>query len=204
MVEGRRLVEQSEGYEYLHKTVWRVVQRQIEYAETNPQGALYDDLVAMVFAFHAMEGYLNYVGGKIASDLWRDEKTQFSENGVISKLAAICERCGLGSPDYGKRPYGTLSELKKLRNAMAHPRTRKTARMVEYDERKPPPLFPQSYLGAIVSHPRALRARDDVKQIADQLHAAALTKFPEAGLGPDALDGIMSMRTTATRLSEPG
>lgn len=204
MVERRRLVEESEGEEYLHKAVWRVVQRQIEYAEANRQGALYDDLVAMVFAFHALEGYLNYVGEKIAPDLWRDEKTQFSENGVIGKLAAICERCGLGSPDYGKRPYGTLSQLKKLRNGMAHPRTRKTGGKVEYDERKPPPLFPQSYLAAIVSHRRALRARDDVKHIADQIHAAALTKFPEAGLGPDALDGIMSMRTTVTRQSAPG
>jgi len=145
MVERRRLVEESEGEEYLHKDVWRVVQRQLDYAETNPQGALYDDLVAMVFAFHAIEGYLNYVGEKIAPDLWRDEKTKFSENGVTGKLAAICERCGLGSPDYGKSPYGTLSELKKLRNAMAHPRTRKTGGTVEYDERKPPPLFPRSW-----------------------------------------------------------
>jgi hypothetical protein len=204
MVERRRLVEESEGEEYLHKDVWCVVQRQLDYAEANSQGGLYDDLVAMVFAFHAIEGYLNYVGEKIAPDLWRDEKTKFSENGVVGKLAAICERCGLGSPDYGKRPYGTLSELKKLRNAMAHPRTRKTRGTVEYDERKPPPLFPQSYPSTIVSHQQALRVRDDVKCIADQIHSAARTKFPQSGLGPDALDGIMSMRTSSTRLSGAG
>jgi hypothetical protein len=202
MTEPRRLVEQTEGEEYLHKEVWRVVQRQLDYAEVNPHGALYDDLVAMVFAFHAMEGYLNYVGEKITPDQWHNEKAQFSESGLTGKLTAICARCGLTSPDYGKRPYGTLSEVKKLRNAMAHPRTRKTGGTVEYDEQNPPPLFPRSYLSKMVSHQRALRVRDDVKCIADQIHAAARGKFPEAGLGPNALDGMMSLQTGSTRVSD--
>jgi len=201
MDERRKLIEDSEGEEYLHKDVWRVVQRQIDYAEANPAGALYDDLIAMVFAFHAIEGYLNYIGEKIAPDLWGNEKASFSDSGITGKLAALCERCGLASPDYGKRPYGTVSELKKLRDAVAHPRTRKTGETVEYDERKPPPLFPKSYLSKVVSHKRAIRARDDVKDIADQIHAVARAKFSEANLGPDALDGIMSMRSTTTRLS---
>ncbi len=199
MAERRILVEESEVEEYLHKDAWCVVQRQLNSAEANPDGALYDDLVAMVFAFHAMEGYLNYLGEKIAPELWRDEKIQFRESGMTGKLATICERCGLRSPDYGQRPYSTLAGLKKLRNAMAHPRTRKMGRIVDYDERKPPPLFPQSYLSTIVSHQRALLVRDDVKSIADQIHAAALTKFPRAGLGAGALDGLMSMRTSAIR-----
>lgn len=202
MVEGKKLIEESEGQEYLHKSVWCVVQRQLDYAAANPKGALYDDLVAMAFAFHTLEGYLNYVGGKIAPDLWSDEKEQFRESGVIGKLKALCERCGLATPDFGKRPYGTVSELKKLRNAMAHPRPQEIGGTVEYDERNPPPLFPKSYLAKFVSHEKALRARDDVKCIADQIHAAALAKFPGGDLGPDALDGIMSMRSSATRLAE--
>jgi hypothetical protein len=201
MLKRRKLVEETEGEEYLHKYVWRVVQRQIDYAEANPKGALYDDLTAMVFAFHTIEGYLNYLGEKIAPDLWRDEKILFRDNGVTGKLAALCERCGLVVPDYGKRPYSTVSELKKLRNAVAHPKTRKTGGKVEYDEHKPPPLFPESYLSKMVSHQRAIRARDDVKDITDQLHAAAREKFPGAQLGPDALDGIMNLRSGTTRLA---
>jgi len=202
MTERRKLIEDSEGEEYLHKDVWCVVRRQIDYAEANPNGALYDDMIAMVFAFHAIEGYLNYVGEKIAPDLWCDEKARFADSGVTGKLAALSDCCGLAPPDYGKRPYGTVRELQKLRNAVAHPRTRKTGGTVTYDERKPPPLFPKSYLSKMVSHQRALRARDDVKAIADQLHTAARGKFPKAALGPDALDGIMSMRSSTTRLAQ--
>ena len=132
MVKPRQLIEESEGEEYLHKVVWRVVQRQIDYAERNPKGALYDDLAAMVFAFQALEGYLNFAGEKIAPDLWRDEKSQFSNDGIAGKLAAICECCGLAPPDYGRRPYRTVRELKKLRNTVAHPRPLKIGGTVKY------------------------------------------------------------------------
>lgn len=201
MVRQTKFIEESDGEEYLHKEVWCVVQRQLDYAKANPKGALYDDLVAMVFTFHAFEGYLNYIGARIAPELWRDERTQFRESGIIGKLAVICERCGLESPDYGKRPFGSLAGLKKLRNSMAHPRVRRTVASQEYDERKPPPLFSPSYLRTIVSHQNAVRARDDVKQIADRIHAAALKKFPYVGLGPDALDGLLSIRSTTNRLA---
>jgi hypothetical protein len=201
MVERQKLVEEADGEEYLHKDVWRVVQKLIDYAEANPKGALYDDLIAMVFAFHAIEGYLNYLGEKVVPDLWRDEKKLFRDNPVPDKLAAVCERCNLAVPDYGKRSFSTVSELKKLRNAVARPKTRKTRGKVEYDEHKPPPLFPKSYLSGTVSHQRAIRARDDMKNIADQLHAAAREKFPEARLERDALDGIMSIHSGTTWLS---
>jgi hypothetical protein len=46
MVEHSRLVEESKGKGVSDQHVWRVVQRQLEYTEANPQSALYDDLVA--------------------------------------------------------------------------------------------------------------------------------------------------------------
>jgi hypothetical protein len=165
--------------------------------ESNPIGATYDDLVAMVFAFHTLEGYLNYLGEKIAPDLWRDEREQFADSGFKGKLSSICERCALESPDFGTRPYGTLLELKKLRNAMAHPRTRKTSSKKEYDERKSPPMFHPTYLEQFVTHNKALRAHDDVKSIVTQIHAAALAKFREVDLDPDALEGISSIASVS-------
>ena len=65
----RRFIEEASGEEYVHRDVWRVVKRQIAYAEANPKGALLDDLVALVFASHALEGYANFLGAKIAPDL---------------------------------------------------------------------------------------------------------------------------------------
>jgi hypothetical protein len=91
MTMKRRFTEESESEEYLHKTAWSVVLRQIEHAEATPHGVLYDYLVAMVFAFHSLEGYLNFVGDKIAPELWADERETFKNTGLFGKLAAI--RC---------------------------------------------------------------------------------------------------------------
>jgi hypothetical protein len=192
-----RLVEKSTGEEYLHKIAWVVVKRQIAHAEANPKGRPHDYLVAMVFAFHCMEGYLNFIGEKIAPELWADEKTAFRDTGLTGKLTAICERCGIHVPK-----KGTLSELKTLRDRMAHPKIYKTSKTVEFAEDNPPPLFAKSYLSSLVSHQKALKARDDVKRIADEIHGAAVSRFPHAALGHDALEGIFSMRSSSTRLSD--
>jgi hypothetical protein len=199
MINKRRFEEDSETEEYLHKAAWQVVKRQIESAESNPNGALYDDLVTMVFAYHSFEGYLNFVGEKIAPDLWKEEKERFKDR-LPEKLREICSRCEISIWEEGKRPYSTLTELKKLRDKMAHPKTHRARQKVGFVENKPPPLFPKSYLASLVNHKKALRARDDVKRVADEIHSAAVRRFPHAGLGPDALCGIQSMRTASTRL----
>ena len=200
-----RLVEESDGEEYPHRTAWAVVIPQLEHGETNPTGSFYDDLVAMVFAFHAMEGYLNFIGGKITPDLWADERTTFKNTGLTGKLEAICERCGMSMPDKGRRPYQTVSGLKELRTRMAHPKIIEVRSRVEFAADKLPPIFRKSYPANLVSHERALRARDDVKWLADEIHKAAVARFPHAApeLGLDALSGIHSRRTWSTRLAHP-
>lgn len=199
----RRFEESASGEEYLHKDAWTVVRRQIEHADANPCGALYDDLVAMMFAFHCIEGFLNFVGDKIAPELWKDEKERFKASGIDGKLEEICKLCGLSKPKKGRRPYQTISTLKTLRNQMAHPKTRKTESVKQFEEGKTSPLFQKPYLSTLVSHEKATQARDDVKCIADEIHKAARVKFPDADLGVDALEGILAMRTTGTRLAEP-
>ena len=93
----RRFVDESEGEEYLHKEAWRVVMRQFERCPDDPKkGALYDDLVAMVFASHSLEGYLNYIGEKL--EVWQNERD--IKGGVAEKLTLILQACGL--PEFNK------------------------------------------------------------------------------------------------------
>jgi hypothetical protein len=199
----RKFVQETESEEYLHLAAWAVVGRQFENSENQPGGSIYDDLVAMVFAFHAFEGYLNFIGDKIAPELWSNERKTFRGTGITEKLKVICERCSISAPNMGSRPYSTLSELKKLRDGMAHPKIYKAPpTKTELPESATRVVFPKILLEKLVSHERALRARDDVKQIADEIHAAALARFPHAGLGPRALDGVYSTHTTSTRLIE--
>ena len=198
----RLFVEEASGEEYSHKAVWLVVMRQLGHAEAHPKGAQLDHMVSMVFAAHALEGYANFLGEKIAPDLWADERERFRDGGLAGKLEVLYERCGLPVLVRGCRPWSTIRELKRLRDDIAHPRTRTTRKTTEYVDRKEPALFAKSWLDNVVSYDRAMRAMEDVKSIADRLHEAALARFPYAGLLPDALGGILSMRSTTARLKE--
>lgn len=198
----RRFVEEASGEEYLHKAVWLVVKRQLTHAEAHPKGALLDHLVAMVFCSHALEGYANFLGEKVAPALWKDERERFAKTGLGGKLDALHEVCGLPLLERGKRPWSTIRELKRLRDSIAHPRIRTTRTTTEYADGKEPPLFARSYLVEVVSQRKALRAMEDVKDIVDRLHEAAMARFPWSGLLPEGMEGILSMRSTTAKLKE--
>ncbi|WP_158743637.1 hypothetical protein [Acidisphaera sp. L21] len=198
----RRFVEQASGEEFIHKAVWLVVKRQLEHAEKHPKGALLDHLVSMVFCSHALEGYANFLGEKVAPEIWKDERELFARTGLMGKLEALDQICGLPHLQRGRRPWSTIRELKRLRDGIAHPRTKVTRTTTEYMDGKEPPLFPKSYFEEAVSLAKATRAAEDVAAIADRLHAAAANRFPNAGLLPEALEGILSMRSTTASLKE--
>ena len=80
---------------------------------------------------------------------------------------------------------------------MAHPKVRRTNTRIKFTHGKPPPVFPKPHLETLVSHRKATTARDDLKALVDQIHAAAKTKFPQINLEQDALGGIVGRRTTS-------
>ncbi len=85
----RRFLYESEGEEYLHKEAWRVVVRQFKRPDDPKKGALYDDLVAMVFMSHSLEGYLNFLGDKVLPKVWKCERD--IKDGIEGKLALILQ-----------------------------------------------------------------------------------------------------------------
>jgi hypothetical protein len=190
MTNKRRVTEEPESDEYLLKEAWQVVTRHIQYAEVMPKGAPQEDLVAMIFAFHTMEGYLNYVGRKIAPELWANERVAFRQAGLSGRLNAVYERCGIGKPNKGRRPYSTLSDLEKLWDRMAHRAKRGPRGAIPFQDPRPSQSLANSTLARIVSHKKAVKARDDVKRIIDEINGAAISRFPQARLGADALEGI--------------
>jgi hypothetical protein len=193
MVNKHKVAQEPESDAYLIREAWQVVKRHIQYAEAMPQQASDEDLVAVIFAFHTMEGYLNYVGQRIAPELWINEQVTFKP-GLSGKLNAVYERCGIGRPHPGKRPYSTLIELKKLWDRVAHRQTRLRRSSVESPIHKPSPSFANSSLASVVSHRMAVKARDDVKRIVDEINSAAISRFPQARLGTNVLEGTPSPR----------
>jgi len=108
----RRFIEEASGEEFIHKAVWQVVLRQLRHAKAHPKGALLDHLVAQVFVSHALEGYVNFLGEKVAPVLWKDERERFAQTGLAGKLDVLHELCGLPLLTRGKRPWlwiGTAS-----------------------------------------------------------------------------------------------
>lgn len=196
----RKFVGTSEGEEYLHKETWRVVKRQFERPDNPNRGAMYDDLVAMVFAAYTLEGYLNFVGDKILRGVWQNERG--IEGGLEGKLTLILQACSLPDFDKGRRPYATVAALIKLRNSITHPKTHKLKSQTIYSEGKEPPLFSKTYLETLVSRDKALQARDDVRCIVDRIHAAAVAKFPALHLGDDGLEGILNQHSHAAKLHD--
>src|SRR5438045_8862402 len=139
---GQRLMTSVEGERFIHKELWRVVIRQLEHAKANPSGAFYDDLVAMTFAFHALEAYLNYVGEKLAPDIWKNERSFFSKQpfrGFDGRIRKVFELVGLPEPARDARPYSSVWLLKGLRDLMAHGKVERIASPFKHDQPEEPP-----------------------------------------------------------------
>src|SRR4051794_8056667 len=109
-----------EGEHLLHRILWQVVERQLSNASKNPSGSFYDDLAAMVFASHALEAYVNFVGERLDPEFWKDERIHFRATGFAGKLSKILELCGIEEPSKTERPYSTVWTLKALRDRIAH------------------------------------------------------------------------------------
>ena len=146
-----------EGERFLHKDLWRVVERQLDHALGTPRGAFYDDLVAMVFALHALEAYLNFVGERVAPEIWKDEREFFRNvpyRGFDGKVRKVLELVGLAEPACDIRPYSTVWVLKDLRDLIAHAKPMTFVKVIEHSSEEEL-LFlesPLSVTGCAVKH----------------------------------------------------
>ena len=182
MTNKHRVVKEQENDDFLLREAWHVVTRHIQYAEVMPKCALQEDLVAMIFAFHVIENYLNYVGQKVAPTLWENERATFRRAGLTGRLNAVYERCGIATPNKGRRPHSTLAELEKLYDRLSNGKRRRPHGNVEFQDHKSCPSFAHSDFACIVSHNKAVKARDDVKRIIDEINGAASQRFPQMRL----------------------
>src|SRR4051794_31296704 len=71
------LVTTFDGKELAHRECWEIVLEQQTSADGRERGWYRPSLVAMVFAFHAVEAYLNFVGELLAPDIWKNEREFF-------------------------------------------------------------------------------------------------------------------------------
>lgn len=195
------------GTDLPHRLLWRIVEENAatarERESTKKEEWSRPALVAMVFAFHAMEAYLNYVGQKLGPEVWANEKEHFRESGFRGRLRDVMERAGLPWMP-GKRPLQTVLQLKKLRDAIAHGRPEEKAGEVHHSEnsRAPYPLF--TLRSMFTPFGKMERAVEDVEELANEIQKNARLKLKpkDPWFRNEAFQGPMSygdFSTTTTK-----
>jgi hypothetical protein len=193
----------SEGEHFLHRELWRVVQRQLRYADTNPHGAFYEELVAMVFALHTLEAYLNFAGERLAPEIWKDERDFFRKypyRGFQGKLKKILELTGMPEPSPESRPFSTIEMLKSLRDAIAHAKPEHFSQSIDHKANERPDLLPTP-LGARVTAANARMAKADTEAFIESIHSHASKQSDNFWFTGKALVGPLQYSSGTTSLA---
>jgi hypothetical protein len=186
----------SDGERFVHRELWQVVVGQLDQAK-DKSGSFYNHLVAMVFAFHTLEAYVNFIAEKLTPELLERQEW----GGFLSfkkKLQKLLEVLGLEAPDATIRPYTAVWELKALRDKIAHGRRQEISDVVEHPATEEPP-WDAGFLEASVTPERVAIAVEDVESFAEWIHAAARRKLPDdVSLKQEALRGILQITSRTT------
>jgi hypothetical protein len=184
------------GKELIHRHLWEIVEAEAKLANAQDRGWRNPTLVAMVFAFHTVEAYLNYVGECLAPEIWKDERNFFRKEpyrGWDGKLRKVMELVCLPWPEPVARPLRTILELKQLRDLIAHGKSEPlTGEVIHAHDTLSP--FPLSTLDSMIT-PRDKLASvlPDVEQFLDQIHSLARARIrPDPMFGEHALRGAKS------------
>jgi hypothetical protein len=213
MVRKALPVATLEGEYVTYKLLWAVAQHQVEHSEQQPRGSDFDRIAAMIFAFFALEAYLNFILEKLAPDVWKAERSYFRGAGFLGKLKKVSQLAKMPAPDFGSDPYGTIRLLEKFRNDMVHAHTEKLEpRRVKIPNDHEPTI--RSKLDVVVTPEQCGNAMRQVEQVIKEIHKAARLRrtagwrHPDSDerdtwfLSVDPLDGVFlhaSGPTTATR-----
>jgi hypothetical protein len=185
----------SEGEGYVHRWLWQVVLRQLDHAEENDAAPLLNRVVAMVFAFHTLEAYVNFIVEKLKPELLERQEW----GGFLSfkkKLQKLLEALCLEAPDVTIRPYATVWELQRLRDKIAHGRREVISAVHVHPTTEPP--WDAGFLESVTPEMVA-NAVEDVDRFAEWIHAAARLKLPaDVSLKQEALRGILQITARTT------
>lgn len=153
---------------YNHRILWQAGEKNLQLV-TSSSGD------AMFLFFVAFEGYLNWLGSRIAPEVWEEERQFFSCSpfqGTLGKYRFLAKLLCLPNPDPSQGPYQTAKDLLKLRDMVAHPKAEAGERVVKFKEEYFPPYY-QSELEKKVSPDAAIRAKDHLEKLAEGLHRKA-------------------------------
>lgn len=186
------------GEFYTHRAIWNGSQFFLKEAREKEEGSYYNLIAAGLFGFLAFEAFLNYLGERIAPEVWAIERKHFGGRGMypgpMGKLRFLAELCEMPL-DTSAAPYTTVNELKERRHQLSHGKTEKMEAVIQFtDPTKIPRLEAKLY--AFGDDRFVTGALEAVESIADQLFDVAKKKFGETkvGYGTQALRGMIEQQ----------
>jgi hypothetical protein len=190
---------QTQTYEtYNHRILWQTAEKNLQLVAPLNKDAMFFALGAMFLFFAAFEGYLNWLGNRIAPETWKDEKRFFSRSpfqGTLGKYKYLAKILELPIPDKSQGPFKTAHGLLKLRNMVAHPKPEEGEKQVKVPEGDFPPLY-QCELEKEVSPEAACLAEKHLKILADELHCKAKQTYSDIVHESSAFGSLLGMEIT--------
>lgn len=154
----------------------------------------------MVFAFHTLEAYLNFVGERLAPAIWADERNFFRKapyRGFDGKLKKVLELCVMPQPDFSVRPYSVVPILKRLRDTIAHGKVDAFESTVVHPTGKEVDPYTTS-LDLAVTEAGAQQAVADLEAFVEELHTFAKVQLSDVWAMDKALRGPLQWSTRHT------
>lgn len=200
-----RLSTRYEGIWYTHRLLWQIVEQQAELARERDREWVNFSLVAVTFAFHALEAYVNFAGEHLAPDLWADEQNSFRKDpyrGWKGKLRKILELTNVPwEPD--ARPLKTIIELQELRDSIAHGKAERFSDTFDHDAEidELMPSLPNSKIRSMVLPKSRLdEVLEDVRTILDRMHPAVAATVDDPFFKATAVGGPAAWMSRSTSL----
>lgn len=195
-----------EGETFPHRLMWKIAEDQAKLASERERDWSEPALVAMTFAFHTVEAYMNFLGSRLAPEIWEDEENSFRKEpyrGWKGKLRKVMELVGLPWLE-AERPLKTILELKELRDRIAHGKPEKLAREILHPQDTEAPLLASELRSMFTPKEKLTGAMHDVKQFVEQIHTLAAPNIKDEWFGSEALRGPQSYSSRATTISREG
>jgi hypothetical protein len=182
----------SEGETFPHRFLWEIAEEQAKLATEREQEWSKPALVAMVFGFHTVEAYLNFVGTHLAPEVWQDEQNYFRKmpyRGWEGKLRKVMELVGMPWPEPVERPLKTILALRELRDLTAHSKPEKLSGDIIHAEGTEPPFLVSTFRSKFTPKDKVTTAMRDVEQFINHIHHLAAPAVSDIWFGSEALRG---------------
>ena len=179
-ISPSRAITKFQGESFTHRILWTCALHQLRAGEkTDIDGAQWFLLSALLTAYLAYEAYLNFLGDRLAPDVWRREKEFFRKppyQGINGKLEFILETLVSPKVNKGARPYQTIAWLENFRDLVVHGKPEKYEGEIEHPIDIEPQVL-QSKIWALIERSAVKRAFEDVEKFACALHDSAKPKL---------------------------